>query len=193
MTTAQHAPGQLYLRALEATAGIVNGVRPEQWHDPTPCSEWDVRALVHHLTYENFWAAELFAGKTMEEIGARYELNDLLGEDPLKTFNESVEGARKTAQEPGVMERTVHLSMGDTTGAEYAKQMFMDQLVHGWDVAKATGQDTRLDPELVDECVPFAEKTVAEYGQYGIFGTPVEVQAEAGRQSQLLAIVGRQG
>ena len=128
-TEAPESMGQLYVRAMESAGRYVNGVRPEQWHDATPCVEWDVRELVNHITGENFWAAELFNGKTMAEVGDRLD-GDLLGEDPKATYNRSVELARADALALGAMVRTCHLSMGDVPGSEYAKQLFQDMLIH---------------------------------------------------------------
>ena len=46
--------------------------------------------------------------------------------------------------------RTVHLSFGDTPAEEYAYQLAADHLIHGWDLAAATGGDRSLDLDLVD-------------------------------------------
>ena len=159
---------------------------------PTPCTEWDLRALVNHIAGENLWAAELFPGKTMADVGDALD-GDVLGDDPIAMFNRSVAAAKAVVSAPGAVEATCHLSFGDYPGSEYAKQLFMDLLIHGWDVAKATGQDATLDPQLVEACYPVAEEAVAQFGQYGVFGTKVGVPADVSRQTSLLALVGRQG
>ena len=61
-------------------AALVAGVGAEQWHDDTPCSEWDVRTLVHHLLYEQRWVPPLFEGLTIKQVGDRFE-GDLMGDD----------------------------------------------------------------------------------------------------------------
>ena len=183
--------GELYARAMESAKRYVNGVRPDQWHGPTPCTEWDVRTLVNHITYENVWAGELFQGKTLAEVGDRFE-GDLLGDDPIGAYSRSVEVARRAALAPGAMEVSTHLSSGETPGSEYASQLFLDQLVHGWDLAKATGQDTLLDPELVEAGMPLAEYTASVAVGSGAFAPPVQVAANADAQTRLLALLGRQ-
>src|SRR4029450_5904610 len=70
----------LHGRCGQRFAALVAGVRPEQWHDDTPCSEWDVRALVHHLLYEQLWVPSVFEGLTIEQVGNRFE-GDLMGDD----------------------------------------------------------------------------------------------------------------
>ena len=53
-------------RATDWYGSNVRQIRDGQWGDPTPCSEWDVRALVRHLVYENVWVPPLMAGQTIE-------------------------------------------------------------------------------------------------------------------------------
>jgi uncharacterized protein (TIGR03083 family) len=60
---------ELHSRALDATRGVIAGVRPGQWAAPTPCQGWDVRALVNHVVAGNLWAAELAAGTTIPSPG----------------------------------------------------------------------------------------------------------------------------
>lgn len=89
------------------------------------------------------------------------------------------------------MEATCHLSFGDYPGADYAGQLFMDTLIHGWDVAKATGQDTRLDQELVTACMPIADQLTRQFRSAGVFGEDLAVSPDADLQTRLLALLGR--
>ena len=182
--------GILYARAMESTERYVSAIRDDQWGDPTPCSDWNVRDIVNHITNENLWAVELFAGKRMEDVGNRLD-GDLLGSDPIGAYHRSVLAAADAAQAPGSMERTCHLSFGDYPGSELAKQLFLDTLIHGWDIAKATGQDTRLDPSLVEACYPVAQALEAQFGQYGVFGSKLTVPKDADTQTKILALLGR--
>ncbi len=154
--TANESPSALYVQAMEQARRYIQGVRSGQWSGPTPCSEWDVRQVVNHLVGENLWAEELFHGRNIAEVGDRLE-GDLVDDDPAAAYARSVEVVRAAVQAPGAMEATCHLSFGDFPGSEYARQLFLDTLVHGWDVAKATGQDTALDPRLVAAAYPIAE------------------------------------
>lgn len=183
-------PGELYARAMDRTLRYVDGVRPHQWGDPTPNTEWNVRDVINHLTYENLWAGELFAGRTIEEVGDRFE-GDLLGDDPPAAYRRSVEIARDAVARPGAMESTVHLSFGDVPGTEYARQLFVDTLVHGWDIAKGSGQDTRLDPELVRASLPIAEDLARQFRDTGVYGEELPTPPDAELQVRLLAVLGR--
>src|SRR6195256_1451595 len=148
--------GQLYARAMMATLRVIDQVSPDRWHSPTPCTEWDARQVANHIIGENLWAAELFQGKTVAEVGTALD-GDLTGDDPASAYRQSVEAARQAVEAPGAMEATCPLSFGDYSGADYASQLFMDTLIHGWDIATGTGQKIRMDAELVAHCVPIAE------------------------------------
>ncbi len=184
--------GELYSRAMDRTQRYVANIKPEQWGGPTPCTEWSVRDVVNHIVYENLWAGELFQGKTMAEVGDRIE-GDLLGDDPIGAYERSVQVAKQAVSAPGAMEVTCHLSFGEFPGSVYAGQLFLDLLIHGWDIAVGTGQDTRLDPELVDACYERAMEGKEEIRASGAFGTEQPVAAAANLQTKLLALLGRQG
>ena len=89
------------------------------------------------------------------------------------------------------METVCHLSFGDFTGAEYSAQLFLDLLIHGWDIAKATHQDTRLPPELVEACIPIAQQMTSLARSTGVYGDDLPVSPDADQQTKLLALVGR--
>ena len=105
-----------------------------------------MRTLVNHVAVEDLWAAELFAGRTIAEVGDRLD-GDQLGAVPLDRWQEALRGGLDAAGAPGAMTDTVHLSFGDVPGSEYAMQLFADHLVHGWDLAVALGRPAALDPD----------------------------------------------
>jgi uncharacterized protein (TIGR03086 family) len=182
--------GELYVRAMAATSRYVDGVGAEQWHGPTPCSDWDVKQVANHIIGENLWAGELFAGKTIEQVGTRLD-GDLGGDDPAAAYRASVSVASEAVSAAGAMEATCHPSFGDFSGADYAAQLFMDTLIHGWDNAKGTSQDIGLDPELVAACMPIAQQITSIARSSGAFGEDLPVTPDADPQTRLLAVVGR--
>jgi uncharacterized protein (TIGR03086 family) len=183
-------PADLYIRAMDGTRAYLDAVRPEQWLDPTPCTEWNVRQIANHIIGENLWAAELLEGKTIEQVGDRLD-GDLAGDDPAHAYAASVRAAATACAAPGAMEATCHLSFGEYSGAEYVSQLLLDTVIHGWDVAKATGQDTRLDPDLVAACHPIAQELTAQFRSAGVFGENLSVGQNADPQTELLALLGR--
>lgn len=183
-------PAELYIRTMEATQRIIEDVPASHRRAPTPCSEWHVVDVTNHVISENLWAVELFQGKTIAEVGERF-VGDLTGGDPPAEYGRSVEAVKQVLQNADAMERIVHLSFGDRSGAFYATQLSLDMLVHGWDIARGSGQDSRLDPELVRECLPITEKITREFRNGGWYGQELQVPPDADEETRLLALFGR--
>jgi uncharacterized protein (TIGR03086 family) len=182
----------LYRRATAAFGEHLHAVPAERWGAPTPCTQWDVRALVNHLVSEKRWLPPLLAGATIAEVGDRFE-GDLLGDDPKAIWHDAAKEAVAAMQEGGAMERTVHLSFGDFPGREYGMQIFADTLIHGWDLARAIGDDERMDPELVEACASWFAAVEDAYRAGGAIAERPQVPADAGAQTRLLAMFGRVG
>jgi uncharacterized protein (TIGR03086 family) len=180
----------LYRNSVSSFAERVAQVAPEQWTAPTPCSEWDVRTLVNHVVYEQRWSVPLFAGATIAEVGSRFD-GDLLGTDAVLAATEAAEDANAAVSETGALERSVHLSFGDTPAEEYVRQLLADYLVHGWDLAVAIGADRGMDPQAVQETLTWFADREAAYRSGGSIGPRVDVPADASDQDKLLAAFGR--
>ncbi|MBV9324067.1 MAG: TIGR03086 family protein [Chloroflexi bacterium] len=182
--------GEHYVKAMGATRAYLDAVGSGQWHLATPCTEWDVKQVANHIIGENLWAAELFPGKTIAEVGNRLD-GDLAGDNPAAAYAGSVAAATKAVTAPGAMQATCHLSFGDYSGSDYAAQLLLDTLIHGWDIARASGQNTRLDPDLVAACLPIAKELTTQFRGAGVFGEDLPVAADADAQTRLLAMLGR--
>lgn len=178
----------LYHRCVESFADRINAVKDSQWGDPTPCEEWDVRALANHVTGENLWTAPLMEGATIAEVGDRFD-GDVLGDDPvgtaLKAAREAVAATATKLAQGG----TVNLSYGDEKAEEYALQLAADNLIHGWDLAAATGGDTRLDPNLVHAVTDWFVSHEEMYREGGATAPRLGFSGDA--QHDLLAMFGR--
>ena len=183
---------RLHRRALEETRTVVAGVGRDQWNATTPCDSWDVQALLNHLVSGNLWAAELGAGATIEGVGDRLD-GDVLGDDALVAYDTSAASAAVTFESPGALESPCAVSYGPVPGSVYAGHRFIDVLIHGWDLAVATEQDTTLDPELVSSAYEILRSEADMVRASGMFGEDLAVPADAGAQTRLLAFVGRQG
>ena len=182
---------KVHEQALEHTRKYVAGVQEGKWHGPTPDEEWDVHQLVNHIVSGNFWVTPLVEGKTIGEVGSRYD-GDLLGDDPVAAYQQSAKEAAAAFNAPGAMAAPCAVSYGPVPGEIYAGHRFVDVLIHGWDLAKATGQDTTLPADLVEACFEVVEPQKDLLAASGMFGSDVKVPAGADRQTQLLAELGRQ-
>jgi uncharacterized protein (TIGR03086 family) len=181
---------ELHRRAVGQWQKALAAVGPDDWGRATPCAGWDVHALVNHVVGEELWTVPLLAGKTIAEVGDRFD-GDLLG-DP-------VAGARRASSAAlaavAAVDRyapqggTVHLSYGEERVEEYVRQLCADHLVHGWDLAVAVDADTRLDPEVVDAVSRWFEDREQLYRRAGMIAERVAADGDA--QTKLLAAFGR--
>ena len=181
----------LHQRALEATSRVVAGIDDDRMDAPSPCDGQTVREVLNHVVAGNLWAGELMAGKTIAEVGDRLD-GDVLGDDPRKAYDESavVAGAAFTGDD--AMERPVAVSYGPVPGEVYARHRFFDVFVHGWDLAKGSGQDTALDPELVAACADAIVPDIDAFRAAGALGSPLQIADDADPQTRFLAAIGRE-
>ncbi|MFD7644413.1 TIGR03086 family metal-binding protein [Kitasatospora sp. NPDC059795] len=180
----------LHARALEHFGRLVRAVPDDRWQAPTPCTDWTVRQLVGHLTYEQLWVPDLLAGATVAEVGDRYD-GEQLGDDPAAVWTAAADAARAAFGEPGALRRTVHLSYGRRRAAGYAREMTVDAIVHGWDLAIGIGADARIDQAAVAFALDELGPQTGALAASGLFADAVPVPADADPQTRLLGLVGR--
>jgi uncharacterized protein (TIGR03086 family) len=174
-------PVVLFERAAGDAVAMVEQVEPEQWAASTPCSDWDVDALVVHM-----------AGGTSYLMGALGLHTGGDGAD--RGYRAAVTRCVDALHAPGALERRCTSPAGfEWSVAEATAGTAMDQLVHTWDLAIAIGADAQLDRELVDVVVAMFLPQMPEIGrQAGIVGPAVAVPVDASAQDRLLAAMGRQ-
>ncbi len=178
----------LYARTVEFWAERVNAVPPDRWGDPTPCRGWSVRDLVNHVCGEDLWTVPLVEGRTVAEVGDRFD-GDLLGDDPIGTALAAASAATRAVAVALPAGGVVHLSYGDEPIEEYLHQLAADHLVHAWDLAVASGSDHRLDPALVAGVAAWFADREEFYRSVGVIGPRGAAHGDA--QSELLASFGR--
>ena len=180
---------ELYRRASDEFLARVREIQPNDWNRGTPCADWDVRTLVHHVVEEQRWVPPLLAGETIDDVGDALS-GDLLGEDPTGAARRAAaeaEAAVKRGRPPG---GKVLLSYGDEDPDEYIRQLVADHLVHGWDLAVAIGADIEFDPELVHEVADWFTDREDLYRESGAIAARPPVDS-ADPQDRLLAAFGR--
>jgi uncharacterized protein (TIGR03086 family) len=182
---------ELHFHALESTRRYVAGIGDEHWAQESTCAGWTVRELVNHIVTGNYWAGALGRGRTIDEVGDRLD-GDVLGDDPLAEYEASAGDADAAFRAPGAMDAPCAVSYGPVPGRVYCGHRLLDVLIHGWDVAKSTGQDTVLDDELVEACWQVVEPEREALIGSGAFGTTHDIPPGADRQTALLALLGRE-
>ena len=132
MAQEQADPVQIYERATTQARTVLQGVKPEQMKQSTPCSEWDVEALINHLVTAQNGIAGTVSGSQVAT-----------GSTPLETLDAAVSAMVAAAKAPGGLEKKVQGRQGEVPAGQMLNIGTMDVSLHTWDLAKATGQDTR--------------------------------------------------
>jgi uncharacterized protein (TIGR03086 family) len=174
-------------RATAVASEKVNGVKTDQLSDPTPCSEFDVRGLLNHL----IGGLEMLRTAA---TGGKAEMpqGDQFGPEPGKDYDERRAKLLDAIRAEGVLERDWQMPSFAMPGKMMAGIAFMEHLTHAWDVAKATGQDTDLPDELVQECLDVVTPMDAMLRMPGVCGPKIDVPADAPLIDQLAGFMGRQ-
>ena len=168
----------------------VDAVPAASWDAPTDLPAWSVRYLVGHLVDEQRWVAPLLAGGTMSELEDRFS-DDPLGEDPVAAWEKAADEALTAFAEPDALQRSVVLSYGQTSAADYCAELTADLVIHSWDLAHAIGGVERLEDRLVDWTLAYAEEHLDGSGILGLFHPAIDVPDDADPQIRLLARYGR--
>lgn len=177
--------------ALELFTDRVHAVRADQWDAATPCTDWSVSDLVNHLTAEQLWVPSLVRdGATIASVGDAFD-GDMLGPDPVASWDTAAAASREAFLEPGALDRTVHLSFGETSAQFYCGQMISDLVVHAWDLSRAIGADEKLPDDLVAFVVREITPYAADLAKSGLFAPAVEPPDGADVQTKLLSLLGR--
>ena len=173
-------------------------VRTEQLTWGTPCTEWDVRQLVNHMTRGNLSYIRLLEGATSAEF-LRMRDADALGDDPAGAYARSAGECAAAFARPGALRQVLDYPLGQVTGAQALAVRTTDTAIHTWDLARAVGADDTLRPDLVawisDHLAEIydglAESPVAPESAHRFFAAPPADAAAASRQERLLIQMGR--
>jgi len=135
-------------RAAAEVQRVVDAVDEAGLTLPSPCSEWDVRAVVNHMVTGNLMFAAIMRGEPLPDQTADY-----LGARPAEAFARSVSAFREASAQPGVLERGYPTPIGERPGEFMVHMRVNEIVVHGWDVAAATGQSTDLVADLAQQAL----------------------------------------
>ncbi|MCX5202736.1 TIGR03086 family metal-binding protein [Streptomyces sp. NBC_00237] len=169
---------------LAAVTGLVSAVDPGRFDRPTPCADWDVRALLDHLVWENLLWAGLADGAPRTDVAA-----DHLGDHHVEAFRSASEAALAAFERPGMLDQRY----GPAPGRRLVEQLVIEMLVHGWDLARATGQPHDLLPGLAASALPVVREIYGGLPRTaaGSFAEPQPLPADACALDRLAAYLGR--
>jgi uncharacterized protein (TIGR03086 family) len=174
--------------ALDVTGTLIGGVRESQWTDPTPCSEWNVRDLVNHVIIGNRWFASALAGQPAPTppVSAPADV-DLAG-----AYRDSAAALSIAFARPGVMDEVITVPFGPVPGRVALHLRSTETLVHGWDLARATGQSAEFPEDLAAEELVFSRGMLARIPPDRLpMAPPQPVPDDASAIDRLAACLGR--
>ncbi|OZV80210.1 TIGR03086 family protein [Micromonospora echinospora] len=175
----------LLTAAAPETVAVVRGISDDQLDRPTPCQEYAVRDLLGHL----FQVVVNFQGLAARRPVDWSEQPDFLTGDWRDRF--AVETGRVIGawSEPSAL-KGVSPGMGmpqEVVGG----MLLLDLTVHGWDLARSTGQPYRADPAVVAELLDLAARLAPTARERGVFGAVVEPADTGDDLDRLLCLTGR--
>jgi uncharacterized protein (TIGR03086 family) len=180
---------------LESVLGVVEplvaAVGTDQWSGPTPCGEWDVRELVGHVVAGNRVFAAVAGGVPLEQ--ARPALGDPLGADPVAAYRESAAQLVAAFRVPGALERPLTIPFGTVPAPVALNLRIVDTLVHGWDLARATGRTVSFPDDVVEQSIAFSRDLLPQVPpDRSPFGPSRPVAGDAPPLDRLGALLGRE-
>jgi uncharacterized protein (TIGR03086 family) len=181
---------ELLSSVMAKTGDVVAAVTDDQRRRPTPCPEYDVQTLMSHIVG---WVRVFDAGahgRSVEGDPAKYQV----GPDPAGEFRAAAESIVDSWRAEG-LDRQVLMSSGDKIDGAMAFNMtLMEYLVHGWDLAVATGQPVPYTDDEAEAVLERAQTTLPpEYRGEGMpFGDIVPVADHAPAVDRLIAFLGRE-
>ena len=162
--------------------GVVANISPDELDRPTPCDGFTVRGVLEHM----IGGATAFAAAFRGEAPGEPDLSD-----PLTGFGPALGDLVEAISAPGALDRTVAAPFGEVPGEAFARFVALDGLVHGWDLATATGQAYDPPDEVVADVDAFARQAVGPLRDGETFGPEVEPPADATPIERLAAYTGR--
>lgn len=180
---------EAYERTLVWTGQRVAGVRGDDFERPTPCTEWNVRAVVAHLVAGIWYYAALATGDAVERLTRG--LSDLVGDDAFVSYDRAARVGLEAWRRPGAMDRICTLPFGEVAGRSALAVHQADVLVHGWDVAEATHQDATMDEPLAAFALDTARGFIKPEMRGRAYAAARPEPPGGDAAARLLAVVGR--
>ena len=163
--------------------GVVGGITPDQLDNPTPCSDFTVSGVLGHMISGATAFAAAYRGAVPEDP-------DL--SDPLGGFAPVLSDLVAAITAPGALDQTVAAPFGEVPGETFARFVVLDGLVHGWDLATATGQAYEPPDELVAAVDAFARQALDALRDGQTFSGATDPGIDASPIERLAAYTGRQ-
>jgi uncharacterized protein (TIGR03086 family) len=170
--------------ALAQAGDLLGRIGSEQWGAATPCEDWDVHALVSHVVTGN----RLFAAALRGEPAPAPAVDD----DLVAAFAQSATDVVAAFAEPGALDRIVRVPFGTVPATVALHLRISEILVHGWDLARATGQAVPFDDAVAEQELGFSHASLGAIPpDRRPFAAPKPAPPDSSALVRLVALLGR--
>jgi len=173
----------------DVARGVLSSVTSDQLDLDTPCREWKVSQLIDHLVGGQHWARSAIEGSESSDTGEGSTKGDFVA-----LFDQAARDNLAAFSAEGALKKTVNPGFGDMPAVALMGLSTTDTFTHAWDLARATGQDTNLVPELATQLLEQSRQSIqpafrSEEGS--IFGPEQPAPEDASPADELAAFLGR--
>ena len=186
-------PRPLQARAFDQTRGVVAAVRPEDMTLPTPCTEFDVRALLGHIVAVLHRVAAAGRGEDLTTLPVLLE--GIADGAWVAAYDAGVAEVRAVWSDDSLLDRDITLPFATLPGTMVVAIYAQEICIHGWDLAAAVGATTGWDPAVAEELLPVAHTILPSEPRGEAIGNSfagvVEVPETAGAYARLAGWLGR--
>lgn len=173
-----------YRTLADAFQAKIANVEADAWSNPSPCEEWDARGVVNHVVGVQ--------GLPLGPLDRQLSSAPSVADDPLGAFTAARADVEAVLDDPALAGHEYDGLLGRTSVAATIDQFIcFDLVVHGWDLARATGQDETIEPVEVERIWAMAQGLGDNLRRSGVCGPEVTVAADAPLQDRLLGLLGR--
>jgi uncharacterized protein (TIGR03086 family) len=173
-------------------ASLIEGIGPDQWHAPTPCTEFDVTALVEHLFAVQERVRLLATVRSVDGAPSALPLPKGVVVRAFRAAADAGSRAWSDWTEEDLGARTVSHPIGTIPGSAAVALYADEHLTHGWDLAVATGQDAEAPAGLVEPVLAFMQAAMPAKRPPAVpFADAVESSPDAGPTERLANWMGR--
>jgi len=186
-------PTDLLERAFAATRAEVDATAPAQLGLPTPCDAWDVRKLVNHVIGGAHWYAHAVRDRVTEPIEG--DDDDYAAGDFRAAYADAIRQALDAFTARGALDASITFVGRPLAGSTVQRLCVLDTFVHGWDLARALGRSTDLDPGVADalreDVAPRLPDAFRGTDADALYRPPAEAPPDATAADRLAAYLGR--
>ncbi len=174
-----------FLKALYGFDATVARTAPERWRDRSPCEAWTAADVVAHTVAMNHMIADFTEGRGADRPDESHR------GDPVETWQQSFELVQASLDTRGALQTVSKTPWGEMPVEKFLGFVWVDPLIHTWDLAMATGQEPRLDAGLVEQGYRRLQRAGDSLRGEGRFGPAVVETDDMDMAARFIAITGR--